>query len=323
MNDIPILDPDTLASATAGELIDLLVTHQDRVPLALFDACVARGEALVAALAAYFARCDGADEDEEACDWWMDVHGFWLAGAIPGEAAGRLLIELLRRAGERDDFTLDWVAGYMAWLFANKPAGIVALARGLAEDRQVGWYARCEAVDGVVGMAHTAGPEALEEALDWLAALVEKPEDDLPLRHLAAHVLRDFPRPRHRALLDQLAVEQENGPRLNIVFDSADVARAFSGKGDEPDWVRRGPPWDFYEDDQILARQKRWREEDERAARRKREEEILSLYPATYLRETPKLGRNDPCHCGSGKKYKKCCLPADEARAAAQLNNLH
>ncbi len=28
----------------------------------------------------------------------------------------------------------------------------------------------------------------------------------------------------------------------------------------------------------------------------------------TYLRSTPKLGRNDPCVCGSGKKYKKCCL---------------
>ena len=24
-------------------------------------------------------------------------------------------------------------------------------------------------------------------------------------------------------------------------------------------------------------------------------------------RETPKVGRNDPCPCGSGKKYKKCC----------------
>jgi len=22
---------------------------------------------------------------------------------------------------------------------------------------------------------------------------------------------------------------------------------------------------------------------------------------------THKLGRNDPCHCGSGKKFKKCC----------------
>ncbi len=26
----------------------------------------------------------------------------------------------------------------------------------------------------------------------------------------------------------------------------------------------------------------------------------------TYRRETPKLGRNDPCSCGSGKKFKKC-----------------
>lgn len=27
----------------------------------------------------------------------------------------------------------------------------------------------------------------------------------------------------------------------------------------------------------------------------------------TYRREQPKIGRNDPCPCGSGKKYKKCC----------------
>lgn len=26
-----------------------------------------------------------------------------------------------------------------------------------------------------------------------------------------------------------------------------------------------------------------------------------------------KIGRNDPCHCGSGKKYKKCCLLVEEA----------
>ena len=25
------------------------------------------------------------------------------------------------------------------------------------------------------------------------------------------------------------------------------------------------------------------------------------------VRESPKVGRNDPCPCGSGKKYKKCC----------------
>ena len=26
----------------------------------------------------------------------------------------------------------------------------------------------------------------------------------------------------------------------------------------------------------------------------------------TVVRQTPKVGRNDPCPCGSGKKYKKC-----------------
>ena len=25
------------------------------------------------------------------------------------------------------------------------------------------------------------------------------------------------------------------------------------------------------------------------------------------VRTAPKVGRNDPCHCGSGKKFKKCC----------------
>ncbi len=29
------------------------------------------------------------------------------------------------------------------------------------------------------------------------------------------------------------------------------------------------------------------------------------------------LGRNDPCHCGSGKKYKQCHLAEDEAKARA------
>ncbi|MCD4748703.1 MAG: preprotein translocase subunit SecA [Thermoanaerobaculales bacterium] len=32
-----------------------------------------------------------------------------------------------------------------------------------------------------------------------------------------------------------------------------------------------------------------------------------SSRPSTVRRTQPKVGRNDPCPCGSGKKYKKCC----------------
>jgi hypothetical protein len=35
---------------------------------------------------------------------------------------------------------------------------------------------------------------------------------------------------------------------------------------------------------------------------------------ATSVRD---LGRNDACHCGSGRKYKRCCLDKDEAAALA------
>lgn len=31
------------------------------------------------------------------------------------------------------------------------------------------------------------------------------------------------------------------------------------------------------------------------------------IVPTTIVRSGPKVGRNDPCPCGSGKKYKQCC----------------
>jgi SEC-C motif-containing protein len=35
--------------------------------------------------------------------------------------------------------------------------------------------------------------------------------------------------------------------------------------------------------------------------------------PAQYRRDAPKVGRNEPCPCGSGRKYKKCCGRAGRA----------
>ena len=35
-------------------------------------------------------------------------------------------------------------------------------------------------------------------------------------------------------------------------------------------------------------------------------------YSPKHVLQLPKVGRNDPCPCGSGKKYKKCCLIKSE-----------
>jgi len=39
--------------------------------------------------------------------------------------------------------------------------------------------------------------------------------------------------------------------------------------------------------------------------------DVLRHPPATVRREAPKVGRNDPCPCGSGRKFKHCCSAPD------------
>jgi hypothetical protein len=41
---------------------------------------------------------------------------------------------------------------------------------------------------------------------------------------------------------------------------------------------------------------------------------IADSRPARLDADSPPVGRNDPCHCGSGKKYKKCHLGEDRSR---------
>ena len=55
------------------------------------------------------------------------------------------------------------------------------------------------------------------------------------------------------------------------------------------DWLYELPQWnDIY---------------DEETRRRL----FLEQRKSGIIRKEKKIGRNDPCPCGSGKKYKKCC----------------
>jgi len=39
--------------------------------------------------------------------------------------------------------------------------------------------------------------------------------------------------------------------------------------------------------------------------------------PQTVRKSGPQLGRNDPCWCGSGKKYKHCHMQSDQQQGAS------
>lgn len=88
-------------------------------------------------------------------------------------------------------------------------------------------------------------------------------------------------------------------------------------------------------DDEGLKSTLRWVEEDKHleiarafipSMEEAREAELLSGLPElperealsgyTVRRAVAKVGRNEPCPCGSGRKYKKCCLSKDRAALA-------
>jgi uncharacterized protein YecA (UPF0149 family) len=47
--------------------------------------------------------------------------------------------------------------------------------------------------------------------------------------------------------------------------------------------------------------------------KKEEEEKIKEFFHSIQIqREGAKTGRNDPCPCGSGKKFKKCCLNKEQ-----------
>ncbi|MBI5479467.1 MAG: SEC-C domain-containing protein [Deltaproteobacteria bacterium] len=79
-------------------------------------------------------------------------------------------------------------------------------------------------------------------------------------------------------------------------------------------WVARAPAEELYPPaDFVRATSRPWRPEDARAIL----DRLCWLYAYDVPRHAAKApGRNEPCPCGSGKKYKRCCGAGPPAPAA-------
>ena len=310
--DLPAYPKEELAALAPAALVGLLIRDEDRVPRIVIDHCATLGEAMVDCLRESVEDDRAWQEDASTGEWWLLLHTAMILGLIPSESAGLLLVRLMRGISLADDRNLqDWLAGYWPALFDNKPAPAIEAARALAEDRGLYWYIRCQASDVVVNAAMHAGAAPLDHALDWLAALCADDTGDWDVRLSAAGTLLDFPRGGHRALLDDIVVRQGEG---QLHFSAEEVDAAFARGHDEPGWRRHGNPWKFYGPGAIAARQDRWAEEDARGDDfTDPDDGLFGEMALPYVRKAEKVGRNDPCPCGSGKKYKKCCLPKEQA----------
>ncbi|MCG6939530.1 MAG: SEC-C domain-containing protein [Gammaproteobacteria bacterium] len=312
--DLPVYDGEYLATCSTEEIIENMVRDEDRVPRNVIDECVRRGDQIIDCLAPYAVPNDELEKKTPGY-WWLRLHAVMILGLIPGEAAGLLLVDFIRNmCRDEDDNLQEWFSGYWPALTGNKPAPIIALLRDICMDRKIDYFIRTDLTDVVIADALIQGGVALEQTLDWAAELVADEEEDWDYRLCSANTLIDFPRERYRELLDKLAAEQSG---FGVHFDKKDIDKAYRKNKDQPGWERFNNPWRFYNPQEIEMRQQRWREELYTEESETELDHLLGnslnfQYHEPYQRETPKIGRNDPCYCGSGKKYKKCCLNKDQ-----------
>ena len=86
-----------------------------------------------------------------------------------------------------------------------------------------------------------------------------------------------------------------------------------------PDWDREYAPFDdtigelsrwYGFSEQYLADRRRF---DRYAARQEQPARLVASRKSPMVNPARSVGRNDPCPCGSGLKYKRCCLRAARA----------
>jgi len=315
LQPLPVYADEALAAFTTDQLLELLVRDEDRVPRNVIDECARRGDAIVQHLGLVLESHHWKAEASDG-EWWRLLHAVMILGLVPTEAAGLLLVQYMRRMSEQDDDALqDWLAGHWPAIFDNKPASLMPALRALSEDRDFDWYIRACARDAMVAMAQRTDSATLDDALENLAAAAQDETEDWDYRMLAANTLLDFPRPQYRKLLETLAKRQK---KFGAFFREDDVEKSYAKNKDKPDRGRHyKEPWAFYEPQAIAARQERWAREDQEEREReevwKKTGENFEDAIDPYVRPEPKIGRNDPCPCGSGKKYKKCCLSDNAA----------
>jgi len=226
---------------------------------------------------------------------WAPIHAWWALAQLRAEEAVVPLLSLLPRIHANND---DWVGEDMPRVLAAiGPAAIEPVTVYLADTTHDDWARVAAAITlGRVGQAH---PETRAACVARLTAQLERFAEQS--EHLNAFLISP--------LLDLRSVEA--APLMERAFAAERVDETVAG-----DW----------EDIQIELGLKTKREhprkpneltklgEQLRSAlgvKLTEDNELAPLEPGESTAiEHPapmKAGRNDPCPCGSGKKFKKCC----------------
>ena len=243
-------------------------------------------------------RLDALLRDDAAwdADDWAVVHATLLLAAMkpPG-----LLESLVHALDAAERHGIQPLLEEFPHLFATLGRDAIPRLAALSLDSTVALYVRTAANDGLTRIAlndAAARPEVASHLRSVLADDgLELDNEGLIVQEEAAMNLLFFAEARDRKRLEQHLAE---------LLDEDQLDEAVAGV---PPWTAdpARSPLDFYDRDDLESLDLHFVEEVEDddlddGGEEPPPQELFTLPPAGP-------GRNDPCPCGSGKKFKKCC----------------
>ncbi len=260
----------------------------------------------------YFRSLD--DEDQ----WWsFHFHALWVLEELKAVETFPMLLELLKQDDKHDWF---WWGDYVTedlWqiyyqLGNNKLEELkeALLAPG-------NWVLRI-IPSNVAEQIFFYQPERQQEILDWydsvLDAFLAMDDENKALDgDVVSSVVVNLIRIQADELLPKIKALYENGDVYNgITGDMESIESDIKNPRYGRNRKREIPQsiYERYEDAMNWASYQRKYNKDYGKQRTSKNSTKLppDFMSETVRREGEKIGRNDPCPCGSGKKYKKCHL---------------
>lgn len=272
---------------------------------------------------------DGEEPWDEAAQAYDSLFTFatWLVAERRDVRAYRPLVRACHCPPQRaEELFGDDVTDALGRMLAAVCDGDMEPLRGLAEDSDASLWCRVAALHAML-VRVLEGDSAREEVLSWLDAFCTREAERLQ------QVQPDFDNERDELLTwasdiasilgDEALIEKVCAwCAAGLINDDVYDLDHFTERLRQPlqqrlDEARRDRANRYIAD--AAAELARWHCFDANAGFVSREPVWLDRalptlggtqlhsVVGTYKRAQPKIGRNDPCPCGSGKKYKKCC----------------
>lgn len=294
------------------ELLARLDRHRGSFPKDLLAEVIARREEVIPRFLEIVEDIDTNPEPWLADDGRMiHIYALYLLALFRETRAYPLVARIFSRPGEFPfELAGDVVTQDLGRILASVSGGEVSGMTALIENEHANEYVRALAMEGMVSLV-TTGQRTRDEVMAYFLQLFQKLERK-PGAHWdgLAHVCADL---WPQEAIEELGRAYEDGLVDTGSIDWQDVEHALAlGRQGAMQRAR-------YRDPVItdVAKDMGWMqcfhkaEEDYKREEDSEEdvlEPLLSEYATAPIRRTaPKVGRNEPCPCGSGKKFKKCC----------------